>query len=74
MVDGTEPIDPDERICRRVFEKSGYFKADRNPPLSQSAFNPTDRDTDGISVLGTVVADGSGPTLTDLVGFLNTPR
>jgi hypothetical protein len=49
MPDGTEPIDPDEIVYRRVVDRSGFYKSDRQPPLSDSAFKPAPRDTDGIS-------------------------
>ena len=50
MPDGTEPIDPNEIIYRRVFHD--YYNPKKNPPyLSPKAFNPIDsNDNDGISV------------------------
>jgi hypothetical protein len=51
MADGTEPIDPDEIIYRRVPERSSIYKPNRTPALSQKAFSPRDSDVDGISVI-----------------------
>ena len=50
MADGTEPIDPDEIIYRRVPIGSVY-KPNRNPALSQKAFSPRNCDSDGVSVI-----------------------
>jgi hypothetical protein len=50
MPDGTEPIDKDEFVYRRVHEGTGYFDASRTPQLSASAFKPLNNDRDGISV------------------------
>jgi hypothetical protein len=67
MPDGTEPIDPDERIYRRVVDKSNFYNATRDPPLSQKAFNPTKDDKDGISV--TRASYVSGPEEAASRGF-----
>lgn len=48
MPDGTEPVDQNERIYRRVHAGTGYYKPDK--PLSPKAFKPLSQDTDGISV------------------------
>jgi hypothetical protein len=48
MPDGTEPVDQNERIYRRVHAGTGYYKP--NKPLSPKAFKPLSQDTDGVSV------------------------
>lgn len=50
MPDGTEPVDREEMIYRRVLDRSNYFNAARSRPLSPKAFKPMQQDTDGISV------------------------
>jgi len=51
MLDGHEPVDPNEMVYRRVAVKTGYYKLGRLPPISQKAFNPIDgNDDDGISL------------------------
>ena len=48
MPDGSEPVDPNEKVYRRVFHT--YYKPQKLPPLTESAFKPTASDTDGISL------------------------
>src|ERR1700712_1605163 len=50
MPDGTEPIDKDELVYRRVTASTGYYVAGRKPPLSAGAFKPLTNDVDGISL------------------------
>lgn len=50
MLDGTEQVEKDELIYRRVLDKTGFYKPDRPHPLSPKAFRPVPRDIDGISV------------------------
>jgi hypothetical protein len=58
MLDGSEPIDADELIYRRVMATSGYFDPHRKPSLSDKAFKPLRRDEDGISVTRAKYVDG----------------
>jgi hypothetical protein len=49
MADGTEPLDPNEIVYRRVI-KGSHYKSNRSPPvLSPRAFSPRPKDLDGIS-------------------------
>jgi hypothetical protein len=50
MADGTEPIDPDEVIYRRL-PKGSQFKPNRDPPLASTAFSPRPCDHDGVSLV-----------------------
>ena len=50
MPDGTEPVDEDEPIYRRVPAKSGYYKPGPTPRLSPKAYKPLSMDTDGLSL------------------------
>lgn len=50
MPDGTEPVDPEESIYRRIFTGSGYLDPKRKPPLSAKAFRPLADEAEGISV------------------------
>ncbi|HZL37371.1 MAG TPA: hypothetical protein VFC78_18780 [Tepidisphaeraceae bacterium] len=50
MLDGSEPIDPNEIVYRRV-PAGTIYKPNREPPLSQKAFSPRDVDKDGVSIM-----------------------
>jgi len=68
MLHGTEPIDKAEQVYRRVAERTNYYKRDRNPPLSDSAFKPLTFDTDGISF--TRANYVSGPSAAAELGYV----
>lgn len=50
MLDGTEPIERDEVLYRRISEKSGYYQPTRSPKFSPRVLHPNNGDGDGISL------------------------
>lgn len=49
MLDGTEAIEDDELLYRRIPASQNWYNPDQDPPLSPEAFKPTKYDDDGIS-------------------------
>lgn len=49
-LDATEPIDDGEILYRRIPVSTGWYQADKEPPLEPEAFRPNRNDTSGISL------------------------
>src|SRR5688572_17465779 len=70
MADGTEAIDPNEIVYRRILSKGNHYKPGRVPPLSQKAFSPRDIDADGISLIrGAYVQSPQDAAALGLAGY-----
>lgn len=67
LIDGTDPIDDEEILYRRIPVSQGWYNSNADPHPSPQAFRPRDDDITGISLCrgglyNTVEQAGHGPS------------